>query len=655
MTIRDIAEAAHVSVATVSKIINHKDAEISDKTRQKVLKVIKEYQYTPYANFKALGNTSKSQTIAYIAQEGTSSTNYIMEVEKETAGLGYSLIIRNITKPYIDNIKKTVKIMEARKVEGILWGLASPDLLEEALRQNFSHIPMAAISTYSSENCTTFQFDYKSVTEKAVLELLKLGHQKIGCILDNRDALCAKACIEGYKSALSSVPQFVTNYYIVSRTQLKQELLEEMQALLQAKVTAVFCQTALLANAVYEILKEGKYYIPNNISVICGEASPHAKYFIPPLTSYTPPKDKIISSAVEYLINCIESRLPYHVKSYVYDPYLLQGESIASPVSIGKQILVIGNCNTDVNIHLNKMPVGGELLHTNNITMIPGGKAVSQAICAGKLGGSVYILGCVGNDAEGNNILNSLKETYVHTEGLCVLSSLPTGKAYIFVPDSGNSSVISYPGTNSAYTVSLMRPFKHFFETSDYCLISTELNIDLITYAIKKCEKCGTSVFVKPSSISAFPEELFSKITYFVPNVYELNSIIPGDASFEEKADYIFKKGCKNVIVTLGGKGCYLKNQEFSLHIPAADFNVVDTTGAANCFIASMAVSLSNGNPLLYAISYATYAAGISVTQPGVQTSFPDKRQLEIYLDEIQDMYQSIEKIKPLPHDLPLL
>ena len=110
----------------------------------------------------------------------------------------------------------------------------------------------------------------------------------------------------------------------------------------------------------------------------------------------------------------------------------------------------------------------------------------------------------------------------------------------------------------------------------------------------------------------------------------------------EEKAEQLFQKGCPNVIVTLGGNGCYLKNRQYSLHIPAANFNIVDTTGAANCFIAALAVSLSKGSPLLYAISYATYAAGISITLPGVQTSFPDRQQLEIYLDEIQDLYRSL-------------
>lgn len=642
MNIRDIAAAAHVSVATVSKIMNHKDSEISDQTRQKVLKVIKEYQYTPYANLKTAFHSNKSQTIAFISQDELFSSDFIFAIEKEAAQLGYSLIVCHLIQPYSDSIRKYMKILEARNVEGILLGLTTPELLEEAISNNDSSIPLAAITAYPSNDCTIFYANYRIIAENAVKELVRLGHQKIGCIVDPSDVVRANACIDGYKNALIPLSQYGTDYYVVDHAVSRHDLLEDVHRLLQAKITALFCQTTLLANAVYEILKEEKYYIPNNISVICGEATQHSRYFIPALSSFSFCNDEIATHSVEYLIRCIESRSSTRVKTFHFDPIFTPGESIAPPPSMGKQILVIGNCNTDINIHIPQMPAGGELLKTNNISIIPGGKAVAQAVGAGKLDGTVYVLGCIGNDSEGNNIRNSLKEAYVHIEGLTTLSSLPTGKAYIVVPDTGNSTVISYPGANSAYTLTHLRPFKHLFETSDYCLLSTELNEDLIQYVIRKCEKNNIQLFVKPSSVDHFSEELFPKISYFIPNSYELDCIIPGNESYEEKAYQIFQKGCKNIIVTLGGNGCYLKNEQYSLHIPAANFNVVDTTGAANCFIAALSVSLSKGNSLLYAICYATYAAGISITQPGVQTSFPDKRQLEIYLDDIQDLYRSL-------------
>ena len=81
MNIRDIASAAHVSVATVSKVINHKDSEISNETRQRVLSVIKEYQYTPYANIQASFQTFHRQTIAFLTEKNSAVSKYVFDIE----------------------------------------------------------------------------------------------------------------------------------------------------------------------------------------------------------------------------------------------------------------------------------------------------------------------------------------------------------------------------------------------------------------------------------------------------------------------------------------------------------------------------------------------------------------------------------------------
>ena len=194
--------------------------------------------------------------------------------------------------------------------------------------------------------------------------------------------------------------------------------------MLQEKVTAIFCQTVQLAYITYEILKEKGYYIPNNISVICGETSPFANYLMPALTSCSFSHQNIISDAADALIRTIEKHNVSKTSTIQLHPVIHGGESIAPPPSAGKQILVIGNCNTDINIRVSQLPKEGDLLFASGLSMIPGGKAVTQAISAGKLGGTVYILGCVGNDSEASVIINSLKDAYVHTEGLSVLSSL---------------------------------------------------------------------------------------------------------------------------------------------------------------------------------------------------------------------------------------
>ena len=111
------------------------------------------------------------------------------------------------------------------------------------------------------------------------------------------------------------------------------------------------------------------------------------------------------------------------------------------------------------------------------------------------------------------------------------------------------------------------------------------------------------------------------------------------DGTLQEKAERLYHICQNTLIVTMGARGCYLKNSEYSHFFPAAPFTPVDTTGAANCFISALAVSLGEGNDLPYSICFATYAAGLSVTQQGTQLSFPSRAQLDIYQDDIHAMY----------------
>lgn len=642
MNIREIAAAANVSVSTVSKIINHKDQDISDSTRQKVLKIVKEYQYTPYSNLKDLTTQTKTWTIALFVQPSLFDSQFLYTVEQAASSYGYSLLICNITEPLPDSVRKYLKIMENRKTDGILLALSSRQLIDQAVNANTTHIPIVSVSLEQTSSCSVFHYDYQTITRMAVEYLIELGHEKIGCILDSTDTSCLKRCINVYEETMKGLTAQQWQPYVLTTQNSYEQLHQGVSEMLKANVTAFYCQTFPLANMVYEISKEGKYYIPNSISVICGESSPHTKYFIPSLTSYSIPVSEIASKSVEYLIQCIESRNARTPKLFSFPPIFCEGGSTAPPPSVGKQILVIGNCSIDTIIHTPKIPENGDLLFANNVTVVAGGKGVDQAVGAGKLGGSVYALGCVGNDADGNTIYDSLKRVSVHVEGITTTAAVSTGKAYITVPAYGNSTVVSYPGANYQFQVQHVKAFRYLFSTASYCLLSTELNWEVITYVLKKCVQNNVQVFLKPSVGQEFPKELLNQTAFFVPNQNELEYLLPGDESIPQKADILYSSGCQNVIVTLGHRGCYLKNKDYAMYIPAAPFRAVDTTGAANCFIAAMAVSLSRGESLLYSICYATYAAGISVTQPGIQTSFPDKNQLDIYLDEIQEMYLSL-------------
>ena len=177
--------------------------------------------------------------------------------------------------------------------------------------------------------------------------------------------------------------------------------------------------------------------------------------------------------------------------------------------------------------------------------------------------------------------------------------------------------------------------FQHLIQNAKYCLLSLEISEEIAEYAVKCCKRCHTEVILKPSNIEYIKEELLECIDYLVPNEKELHAIVPGERTIEQKAECLRKKGVKNVIVTLGAKGCYVQNAEYSLYVPGIAFGAVDTTGGADSFISALAVYLSEGKELLPAIRFAVYASGISVTRYGAQQSLPDRKAVDVYEDEI--------------------
>lgn len=652
MNIREIAALAGVSASTVSKILNHNDKSISEKTRTHVLDVIKEHQYVRYANYNSYADSGHSHLLAFFTQTDYIDPFLLPEVEAAASWLGYGVIICNISVPYTDNLHRYMKMIFHQGVEGIFLAFKDEHLITDAISENYRNIPIVAFSSHRIDSCNTYILNYRECAMQATSRLISLGHYRIACITEANTSQFTQAFLDGYKHTLHKNVLF-SDESVIEFNQQTFSFSKDPIILQQLKYSGIVCQSTSIAHAITNELCKYNYYCPNNYSLICASTDiPISPNTIPATATYQIPLKSLAASATEYLIHLIEEHRAYSFVNRNFSPSFIDGNSLSSHTEDETQILIVGDCRLDINLQVQKLPSAGECLAPIKVSMVSGGKATNQAIGVGKLAGNVYIIGCVGNDKNGDQIISSLKENSVHTDALLQTASAPTGTSYIIIPPDGKSSIISCVGANEALTTNNLRPFEHLFQTSDYCLLSTELKKDINDYVITKCGKYGIKLFLKPSSpeintLDINYQETFSlkwlpQITYLIPNLKELNTILPGNQNYEEKADFLYSNGCQNVIITLGDKGSYLRNQNYALHIPAAEFPLVDSTGAANIFIAALAISLSQNSPLLYAICYATYAAGFSVTQMGVQTSFPTIFQMMPYMDAIQTMYKNL-------------
>jgi ribokinase len=637
LTIKDIAKLAGVSIATVSKVLNHKDQDIGEETKQKIIKIINDNNYIPYQ--KVMRRISaRTSTIGLVIADVSDAfyKQFARGVEDCAYKENMSVIICN-TDAMESKEKKYLELLKERNVEGVL--IAPTLSFNEQDIAEFTHnqIPVVLVDQRNYDNTVPqVYFDYMQGAYIATQYLIQKKHELIGYIsspLTNQDSLDR---LEGYKKALydnnisfdkSLVFESATNDH-------KQCGYEGAQVLLSKGVTAIVAGNDIIACGAYIAINEALLKIPADISVVGFGDSYICDLLTPPLTSITYPAYDMGFDACSALIKQIKNEAVE--KKLVYEPTIAIRQSVAAPKTIDdspkEEIVIVGSLNMDIIMKVSHIPRVGETILTNDIKNAAGGKGANQAVGAGKLGGKVYMIGRVGNDLYGRELYNSLIKNGVDAGGVVFDDMLPTGNAYIYVSDNGDNNIVVNPGANSRLSVEQVRSFEWIFDKVAYCLIQMEIPMDTIEYVASVCRKKNVKLILNPAPAREIDYSHFDGCFLVIPNETEIDLMIPGDWSIEEKACKLLEKGFQNVIVTLGEKGCLLVNRNTKRYFPAATFKAVDTTGAGDSFISGLAVALAEGKDMENAIKFASIAAGITVSREGAQPSLPDKETIKMYL-----------------------
>lgn len=297
-----------------------------------------------------------------------------------------------------------------------------------------------------------------------------------------------------------------------------------------------------------------------------------------------------------------------------------------------KKVLVIGSLNMDLSVRLNTMPLVGETILGKSLNYIAGGKGANQAASIGKLGGSVTMLACVGDDGFGKVEIDTLSSLKVDTSRIKVKKDIPTGTALIYVDDNGNNSIVVIAAANDYCDIDYIRENEDLLKESDYILMQQEIPYESVEYVAKKAKELGKTVILNPAPARQLSDELLSNIDYLTPNETELMKITSlscnDDKEIEKACKYLLEKGVKNVIVTLGENGSMLVNKDLVEKISAFKVKSIDTTAAGDCFNGAFVTALSKGDSLKEAITFASKAAAISVTRKGAISSLPSLKEI---------------------------
>jgi len=297
------------------------------------------------------------------------------------------------------------------------------------------------------------------------------------------------------------------------------------------------------------------------------------------------------------------------------------------------RIIVIGSSNTDMVIKTEKLPVPGETILGGTFLMNPGGKGANQAVAAARLGGKVTFITKRGNDLFGNQAVGLLMREGIDTQYIVKDTELPSGVALITVDSAGENSIVVAPGSNGNL-LSEDIPVV-IFEESKYeiLLLQLEIPIETVEFSAVTASEHGIKVILNPAPACKLPDNLLKHTWLITPNETEAEALtgvkINNIISAESAAVSLQERGVKNVIITLGEAGAFVKSDNYSGIVPGVKVIPVDTTAAGDVFNGALAVAISEGKELNEAVLFANIAASISVTRMGAQASAPYRNEIK--------------------------
>ena len=303
------------------------------------------------------------------------------------------------------------------------------------------------------------------------------------------------------------------------------------------------------------------------------------------------------------------------------------------------QITVIGSLNKDLVTRTSRIPNAGETLTAESFATGSGGKGANQAVACARLGTHdvhsdakvlVRMIGAVGDDTFGIDLIDGLHRDGINTEGVQTLSHMKTGVSVIIVEEqTGENRILFSPGANYFIEPGHLNQILPA-EPPDLIVLQLEIRLNLVIAALKLAKDHGIDVLLNPAPALELPDEAYPAITHLIMNETEATvlSKIPGN-DWENIAIKFHGLGVRNVIITLGSEGVFYSAGDQTGYFAAERAKVVDTTAAGDTFVGAYAVSVVSQNDIEKhgniedAVRKANKAAAMTVQRQGAQEAIP--------------------------------
>ena len=301
------------------------------------------------------------------------------------------------------------------------------------------------------------------------------------------------------------------------------------------------------------------------------------------------------------------------------------------------RILVVGSINMDLVVRTAAMPAPGETVLGDGFVTNPGGKGANQAVAAARLGADVHMIGRVGEDGFGRQLIHNLHDQGVNCEDVLATEGVPSGVAMIIVDGHGENSIVVASNANFRLTPDDVFSREPRFRHADVVLLQLELPLPTVRAACQVAKSCGCRIVLDPAPAPRHLCDTLCEVDVISPNSAEVERIT-GKKALEDRVEKhvamdLIARGAKAAVLKLGSRGCLVvtADEQFAT-LPACKVDVVDTTAAGDAFTAALGVGMAQGRSLPEAAKLANAAGALACTRLGAQSAMPTMDEVRILL-----------------------
>jgi ribokinase len=281
----------------------------------------------------------------------------------------------------------------------------------------------------------------------------------------------------------------------------------------------------------------------------------------------------------------------------------------------------------DLVVTVPRLPRPGETVLGERLGRYPGGKGANQAVAAARLGGQVTMVGRVGADDFGPELVANLTANGVDASGVEPDHSAATGAALIYVGPEGQNMIAVAPGANAGLDTADVERALDRLRPGDVLVMQLEIPLTVVDRAVQAARGAGARVVLNAAPAQRLNPGLLNQVDVLVVNEREARDLV-NEASPEAAAAALRAMGPRIVVVTLGPAGSVVCDESGVRHVEPFPVKAVDATGAGDAFVGALAVGIAKGFPTHATMRFANAAGAAATTSLGAQLALPHVKDL---------------------------